>query len=59
MFFPAVLLLPIRKTMTRHKDSKLREANRKSRLSGRWTGIGFVIVLLGALTALLLLLGGG
>jgi len=26
---------------------------------GRWTGIGFVIVLLGALVALLLLLGVG
>jgi hypothetical protein len=45
--------------MTKRKDSKMRETDRESRLMGRWTGIGFVIVLLGALIALLLLLGLG
>jgi hypothetical protein len=45
--------------MTKRKDSKMRETDRESRLMGRWSGIGFVIVLLGALIALLLLLGLG
>lgn len=44
--------------MNRRKDTKMRESDRENRLSGRWTGIGFVIVLLGALLALFLLLGG-
>ncbi len=45
--------------MNKRKDSKMRETDRESRLLGRWTGIGFVIVLLGALLALLLLMGSG
>jgi len=44
--------------MNRRKDTKMRESDRENRLSGRWTGIGFVIVLLGALLALFLLMGG-
>ena len=45
--------------MNKRKESKMRETDRESRLMGRWTGIGFVIVVLGALAALLLLLGLG
>ena len=45
--------------MTKHKESKMRETDRESRLTGGWTGIGFVIVLLGALIAFLLLMGMG
>jgi hypothetical protein len=45
--------------MDKRKESKMRETDRESRLMGRWTGIGFVIVLLGALLAAFLLLGGG
>ena len=45
--------------MDKRKESKMRETDRESRLMGRWTGIGFVIVLLGALIAAFLLLGGG
>jgi len=45
--------------MNKRKESKMRETDRESRLMGRWTAIGFVIVLLGALVALLLLLGVG
>ena len=37
----------------------MRETDRESCLMGRWTGSGFVIVCLGALTALLLLRGLG
>ena len=44
--------------MNKRKESKMRETDRESRLM-RWTGIGFVIVLLGALLAAFLLLGGG
>jgi hypothetical protein len=55
---PAVHQSP--NTMARRKqDSEMRKADRESRLSGRWTGIGFIIVLLGALIALFLLLGSG
>ena len=47
-------------TMDRHKDTKMRESDRENRLTGRWTaGIGFVIVLIGALFALFLLMGSG
>ncbi|MFB6098324.1 MAG: hypothetical protein ABEK84_04285 [Salinibacter sp.] len=45
--------------MDPRKDTKMREHDRESRLMGRWTGIGFVIVLIGALIALFLLLGMG
>ena len=45
--------------MSKRKESKMRETDREARLTGRWTGIGFVIVLLGALLALFLLMGIG
>lgn len=45
--------------MSSRNESKMREADRETRLTGGWTGIGFVIVLLGALILLLLLLGVG
>ena len=46
-------------TMTDRKESKMREMDRENRLTGTWTGIGFVIVLLGALALAFLLLGIG
>lgn len=44
--------------MDRRSESKMREADRENRLTGSWTGIGFVIVLLGALLAIVLVLLG-
>lgn len=46
-------------TMSKRRESKMREMDRETRLTGKWTGIGFVIVLLGALALALLLLGAG
>lgn len=37
----------------------MREMDRETRLTGKWTGTGFVIVLLGALALAFLLLGVG
>jgi hypothetical protein len=45
--------------MTDRKDSKMRQMDRENRFTGTWTGIGFVIVLLGALALAFLLLGVG
>ena len=44
-------------TMNKRKESKMREMDRENRLTGTWTGIGFVIVLLGALALAFLLMG--
>lgn len=44
--------------MTRHKESKTRDVDRETRQSGKWTGIGFAIVLFAAVIAILLLLLG-
>ncbi|MEF8816604.1 MAG: hypothetical protein V5A20_08050 [Salinibacter sp.] len=45
--------------MSERRESKMREMDRETRLTGKWTGLGFVIVLLGALALALLLLGVG
>lgn len=39
-------------------DSKSREVDRETRLTGKWTGIGFAIVLIAAVLAAALLLMG-
>jgi hypothetical protein len=38
--------------------SKAREVDQETRQSGRWTGIGFAVVLIGAVIAILLLILG-
>lgn len=40
------------------EESKARDVDREARLSGKWTGIGFVIIILGVVVAVLLLLMG-
>lgn len=44
--------------MKRRKESKTRSVDREIRQSGSWTRIGFAIILIGAVIALVLVLLG-
>lgn len=44
--------------MKKQTDSKTREVDREARRTGKWTGIGFVIIVIGVAIAVLLLILG-
>mgnify|MGYP006283048871 CR=1 FL=1 len=44
--------------MRDRKDSKTRQVDQDTRQTGRWTGIGFVIIVIGVVVAVLLLILG-
>jgi hypothetical protein len=43
--------------MRDRKESNTRRVDQTTRQSGRWTGVGFVIIVIGVVAVLLLILG--
>jgi len=53
------LFFPIPDTAMRdRKESKTRQVDQETRQSGRWTGIGFAVIVIGVVIAVLLLILG-
>lgn len=44
--------------MKKRTDSKAREVDREVRQTGEWNGVGFVVIVIGAVIAVLLLILG-